>query len=215
MSITPTLQARATYEKFSKKEGNQHIAGQFAIEAVLQLVQAFKVRSILELGLGIGSFSDAILNFANTNGLAIDYTGTELNDFCLGALAKNVDRYSSIDIKGTINDLNPEKKFDLIIIDGVDKSLEALTKHAGRNTVVFVEGGRFEQVVQLKKSFPDLLHTGVISDYKNAPGGPFETDKWSCGGGLFILYPNLQSRMYWLQQRLRTAYIWRKRRFIS
>jgi len=215
MSISPKVQAAETYRKFSKAEGNQHIGGQFAVESILRIIQNFRVKSILEVGIGIGCIADAVLHFAKQNNLQIAYYGTESNAFCLEALQQNIDHKDSLHIYDAIHTLPEDLKVDLIIIDGSDKSLDLLARHAKHNTIAFIEGGRFEQVKWLKRIFPSLLHTDIISDYKNQAGGPFDPGKWSCGGALFILHPGLYSRFYWLAQRIRGAYVWRKRKYTA
>ncbi len=45
------------YKKFSTVEGNQHIASLFALTKIIDCVQLNKPKSILEIGLGIGSVS--------------------------------------------------------------------------------------------------------------------------------------------------------------
>ena len=64
------------YRKFSSFEGNQHIASEFALKCVLKLVVDFKIKRILEIGLGIGCIVDSVLEFSKEYG-EIDYYGTE------------------------------------------------------------------------------------------------------------------------------------------
>ena len=57
------------YLKFSNAEGNQHIASAFAIRKLIELINRFKTKSILELGLGIGSISGCILEIKKNENL--------------------------------------------------------------------------------------------------------------------------------------------------
>lgn len=68
------------YQFFCEAEGNQHIASEYAIRKINELVEKFRVKRILEIGLGIGSISGIVLA-VNRNKPALDYTGTEANDF--------------------------------------------------------------------------------------------------------------------------------------
>lgn len=79
------------YKNFCFKEGSDYIASEFALETILKLIDKFKPKKILELGMGIGSVSDTILKFKNLNDLNFEYFGTESNEFCLEQLKKNVD----------------------------------------------------------------------------------------------------------------------------
>ena len=73
------------YKRFCNLDGSDFIASEFALKTLLRIVKFFKVKSILEVGLGIGSVSDTILKYVNSRKLSIVYNGTENNDFCLKA----------------------------------------------------------------------------------------------------------------------------------
>ena len=47
--------AKDNYKKFAFIDGNQHIASEYALITILKLIEDFNVKSILEVGLGIGS----------------------------------------------------------------------------------------------------------------------------------------------------------------
>ena len=108
-----------TYKYFSTLEGNQNIASEFALKLITKFVKSYRPKNILELGLGIGSISYAILHHSNSTNQKINYVGTEANEFCLEVLPKYLkEYYSEVTIFKTLdNVLNPEK-FDFIIIDG-------------------------------------------------------------------------------------------------
>src|SRR5690606_31103283 len=82
--------AEKVYHKSSNVSGNQHIASIYALRLILDLIQENRSASILEVGLGIGSISNAILNFAAQNNKHYHYDGTEANEFCLGQLHVNL-----------------------------------------------------------------------------------------------------------------------------
>lgn len=116
--------AEAGYRKFSNAEGCDYIAGEFAMKTVLNLIDTFNVIDVLELGLGIGSMSDTVLNYGNEVGKNINYTGTEANAFCLTQLPLNLtENYKKIKLLKDASQINLNSKFDLIIIDGSDDSL--------------------------------------------------------------------------------------------
>ena len=74
------------YKYFCLAKGNQHIASEFAILKLQELIRKFQVKNVLEIGLGIGSIAGTLLGL-NKN---LDYSGTEANDFCLKALPENL-----------------------------------------------------------------------------------------------------------------------------
>jgi hypothetical protein len=205
-------QAKLTYDKFSKIDGNQHIAGQFAIESILKIVDTFNINSILEIGLGIGSISDAVLNYSKQKNKKITYVGTEANEFCLNALKTNVANYSQLVVCNSITDIPNTNKFDLIIIDGLDNDLEKIAKHINKEAFLFIEGDRSNQVSLINKKFPNLLFVSMVSSYKNSINGPFSSDHWSGGGSFFILNPNFKSKTFWLIQKIKTKLARRKRK---
>lgn len=198
------------YRKFSSFEGNQHIASEFALKCVLKLVVDFKIKRILEIGLGIGCIVDAVLEFSKEYG-EIDYYGTENNDFCLQQLKHNVNQYNKIKLYSDVSKINPDEKFDFIIIDGKDESLKYIQNLAYKNTLIFIEGGRADQVVLVKNYFPNAIHVQLISDYKNPIYGPFKGDKWCSGGQLIFPYPSMSMKIYFWKEKIAT-YLKRKKR---
>ena len=44
---------KSKYLEFSNLEGSQHIAGEFAILKILQLVDRFNIQTVFEIGLGL------------------------------------------------------------------------------------------------------------------------------------------------------------------
>lgn len=77
------------YQSFCDAEGSQHIASEYAIGKIKGMVDQFRVKEILEIGLGIGSISGIILAMDRCK-YTISYTGTEANHFCLKALQENL-----------------------------------------------------------------------------------------------------------------------------
>ncbi len=192
------------YKRFSFIEGNEYIATENALKIILRLVSDFKVRSVLEVGLGIGSISDTIFKYAEANKSEMYYTGTEANEFCLEALKSNVERYDKIHLFESLAQVSQDRKYDLIIVDGSDESLKSIAAFTKPDTVIFVEGWRGSQVSQLKEIFPDCVHVEIISSYRNPSYGPFPSDKWSGGGQLIFTSPTLYRKAYWFKERVAT-----------
>lgn len=207
-------QAYLTYKKFSKLEGNQHIASDYALEFILKLIKDFKVKSVLEVGLGIGAICDAILNYSKHNNLSINYSGTEANAFCLNALSKNVDSFGDIDLFSSVKELPETNTYDLIIVDGADEATKEIKKHVKQNTIVFIEGCRTEQVEAIKKVFPPAIYAEIISCKHPPVYGPFD-QKWSGGGGLIFVNPNFKQKRYALVQKANTFFKRRMRKFVK
>jgi len=198
------------YKKFSSFEGNQHIANEYALKCILRLINDFKVKKVLEIGLGIGCIVDTVLEFSNEYG-EIEYYGTESNDFCLEQLKQNVNQYDKIKLYSDVSKVSSLEKFDFIIIDGKDESLKYIQNLTHKNSIIFIEGGRAEQVALVKNYFPKAIHVEMISDYKNPTYGPFDNQSWSGGGQLIFPNPNLSMKIYFWKEKIAT-YLKRKRR---
>lgn len=205
--------AKNNFKKFSYIDGNQYIASEYALITILKLIDDFKVKSILEVGLGIGSISDTVFKYANEKKIKIQYTGTESNEFCLNALKSNIDDYDLIDLHNSIADVKNNKKFDLIIIDGSDDLLNYLPNFCNSNTVIYIEGYRNSQVESLKREYPNLKHVEIISSDKNPKYGPFSSDIWSGGGQLIFLNPTLINKFYWFNEKINSFLKRRLRKF--
>jgi hypothetical protein len=192
------------YKYFSELEGNDHISSIHALKCILKLINDFKVKSVLELGLGIGSISDTILTYSKTNNKEIKYFGTEANEFCLNALKSNVKNYSEINLFSSVSSIDSSNKFDLIIVDGSDEGLKSIKNYCKESTLIFIEGLRDSQIKIIKDLFPNSIHVELISKQKNPKYGPFSSEKWSGGGQLIFINPDLKQKIYWFKEKVKT-----------
>lgn len=174
-------QISLTYKQFSLADGSQHIASEYAIRKLQELVKKFHIKNVLEIGLGIGSIAGCILT-VNKN---INYVGTEANGFCLNALLKNL-----------------KEKFDLIIIDGKDPDLHYVKQLLAKNAIIAVEGDRLPQQKVLQEIFNQHKMVHVMSLSKNKSYSPFSTSDWQ--GGLKIIFVNPSGNQYasWLKEKI-------------
>jgi len=176
------------YRFFCEAEGSQHIASEYAIEKINGLVEKFRVKGILEVGLGIGSISGSILG-VNRNKPDLNYAGTEANDFCLNALAENLkEDYSRLRIYSDLTEIPANKEFDLIIIDGKDQNLQAIKGVIFENGILAIEGDRMQQQDSLQEFFPNHKYVHSISKEKNKSYSLFPSTHWQ--GGLKIIFIN-------------------------
>ncbi|TAF63142.1 MAG: hypothetical protein EAZ58_11855 [Flavobacterium sp.] len=204
------------YKRFCNLDGSDFIASEFALKTLLRIVEIFKVKSILEVGLGIGSVSDTILKYVNSRKLSIVYNGTENNFFCLKVLPENVTFFSQINVFDDLNSL-PNNKYDLIIIDGSDESLLSLKAICNENTIVFIEGGRQEQTKMVLSIFPKSLYVNVITLKKN-PSYAHENrsiKNYIGGGQLLFINPTFKMKIFWLNEKFLTFVKIQVRKFKS
>ncbi len=186
---------------FCEADGNQHIASEYAIEKIIGLVKKFRVKRILEVGLGIGSIS-GILLAVNRNKPDIDYVGTEANDFCLNALPQNLkEDYRRLRIVSDLTEISADKKFDLIIIDGKDHNLQAIKGLISIDGILAIEGDRMPQQDSLQELFPDHKYVHCISLEKNKEYSPFSTENWQGGLKIIFVNPNLKQNFWWLKEK--------------
>ncbi len=204
--------AIANYKRFCAMEGSEYIASEFALEIVLRLIDKYKIRTVLEMGLGIGAIADTVLGYSKKHDLGIEYTGTEANEFCLGALRKNVRDYDKIDLHSELRDVKAQT-FDLIIIDGYDESLAQIKKYCHARTIIFIEGDRKNQTSNVLEIFPEAKHVNIITleRRKEYAHGEVPQNNYVGGGQLIFVNPDAAMKLHWLGEKLST-YVKRKRR---
>lgn len=193
------------YKRFCGLEGSEYIASEFALETILGVIKIFKVHTILELGLGIGSISDTVLKYSNEAHKKIGYVGTEKNEFCLEALKKNVSYYDQIELFSELNQIK-NKKFDLIIIDGYDDTLKEVVAFCKKSSIIFIEGDRKGQTETIRQIFPKNKYVNIITLNKNKPHsyGGGDTSRYVGGGKLIFINPTLTMKLFWFQQKVET-----------
>ncbi|MFD0977950.1 hypothetical protein [Salinimicrobium gaetbulicola] len=194
---------RQAYRKFDHAEGNQHIASEFAVEKLMELITWFKTKNILEVGLGIGSISGTILELQKDGGQY--YAGTEDNPYCLEALNRNLGtNYEKVDIYGGIGEIPDYYKFDLIIIDGKDQNLSQIQSLLSSKGIIVIEGDRMPQQILLDELFPHNIMVHSISLKKNSARSPFPTDEWQGGVKILFINPTLKQKIWWFKEKIFT-----------
>jgi hypothetical protein len=195
------------YKRFCELDGSEYIASEFALETILKIIRIFNVKDTLELGLGIGSICDTVLKYSKRNNKKISYVGTEKNEFCLNALRKNVIDYKYLELFSQLNQIE-NKKFDLIIIDGYDDTLNGIISFCKKNAIVFIEGDRKGQTESIMQIFPKCRYVNVITLNKNKPysHGICDTSSYAGGGKLIFINPTFKMKLFWFQQK-GTTYI--------
>ena len=196
--------ANDKYLEFSNYEGSQHIASEFSIYNILKIIKDNDVKSVLEIGLGIGTVPSAVFQcFGNE----INYSGTEANEFCLQSLKQNLNE-GSIKVHKDINTADLNQKFDLVIVDGKDGSLKKLMNSLSKHAVIMIEGDRKDQATEMGTIFEKSLYVHLISSKKNHSDGVFDDSHWQ--GGIKVLYinPTLLQKISWVRQKIRTKFVY-------
>jgi hypothetical protein len=201
-----------TYKYFSGLEGNQHIASEFALKKVIGIIDRYKIKNVLELGLGIGSISYCILDFSKEVNAKLKYIGTESNEFCLEVLPKYLkDHFHKIQIFDNLNNVISKEKFDLIIIDGKEENLLKIKSMISERGIIVIEGDRIPQLELVRNSFPNSLFTRLISNYKSPEYGPFSSSDWCGGIQLIFVNPNFYQKINFIYYKVTTAIRYRLR----
>lgn len=205
-----------TYKYFSSLVGNQHIASEFALSFVNNLIGKFQIKSVLELGLGIGSICYSVHEFCNRNAMNIKYIGTESNPFCLSVLPKYLNKYfKTIEIHPNLKHVPKGHRFDLVIVDGQEESLEKVSSLTAQQGIVLIEGDRLPQLEVIRKIFPKAKYTRVISIYKNPVYGPFSSNHWCGGVQLVFTHPTFNQKLYYYNLKFSTAIKYKLRKLIN
>ena len=201
------------YRKFSRAEGSQYIASEDALFRILELVQKFQPRNILEVGVGIGTISDSIMK-AFGNSYQPKVFGTEDNEFCRSQLAKNLgSSFQEFKLFRTIQELPAEQEFDLIIIDGKDSSLQQLKAHMNDQCILVIEGDRKDQTDLVKGLLPDSKFVHSITNKKNSSYSNRSKEHFQ--GGLKVIFtnPNVKQYLEWMRLKLSSKIHFQLRRF--
>jgi hypothetical protein len=209
--------AADSYKHFADCEGNQHIASEFALEHLLDVIKRSNARSILEIGLGIGSISYTVLsaNQQRARRQPIAYCGTEANAFCLHQLRRNLGPvlFSEIEIFASLDAVPAERRFDVIVIDGSDPGLARVARLTTARGVLLVEGDRADQLAILRGSFGGSLVYRAISSRRNPAYGPHPRERWAGGCHVIFARPSLRQRIDWMRNGVVTSIRYRLRRW--
>lgn len=190
------------YKEFCNAEGNQHIASEYAILKLQKIIDSFAVRNVMEVGLGIGAIAGSLLS-ANAG---LEYSGAENNDFCLNALKKNLgENHGKLEVFSNLAEV-PQRKFDLIIIDGKDPDLERIQQLITGHGIIAIEGDRMPQQELLRKYFPGHKYVHLISNKRNASYSPFPSGHWQGGLKIILINPNFMQKCWWIKEKLNTKF---------
>ena len=203
---------KSKYLEFSNLEGSQHISGEFAILKILQLVDSFNIQTVFEIGLGIGTLPNTILNYFKRN---IAYIGTEENAFCLDSLSSNLstDLYNKLKIYSKVSEVLQEKyNFEMVIVDGRFDTFETIENHISKHAIIVIEGDRKDQERTIKKIFPKSKYVHIVSDQKNDARGIFDHEHWQGGVKVFFVRPTWTQYIYWFKEKIRAKQVYQKRK---
>ncbi|MCM4161390.1 hypothetical protein FHG64_14910 [Antarcticibacterium flavum] len=189
------------YERFCSAEGNQHIASEYAILKLQHVIRKFDIKNVLEVGLGIGSIAGTLIR-VNEN---LNYTGTEINPFCLKSLSTNIgSNYERLRIHPDLRTVPANKNFDLAIVDGNDVNLKSLKKMLSKRGMIVLEGDRLNQQKELQDLFPRHKIVHSISLRKNKSYSPFPEEEWQGGLKIIFINPSRSQNAWWLKEKILT-----------
>ena len=195
------------YKLFCKAEGSQHIVSEFALYHILKLIEKYSVKSVLEVGLGIGTISGSILKYAEKAGEDICCVGTESNDFCLGQIPYNLgSNYKELKIFPEVRQIDSLTKFDLIIVDGGEDNLELVKGMLANNGIIVIEGDRSGQEKTIRKIFPNAKFVHLISLKRNGDYSVKRTKDYRGGLKVLFINPDTNQKRHWAELKLKSAF---------
>ena len=183
------------YLKFCQLDGNEYIASEFVIYKILRMIKKFGLHDILELGVGIGTIADTVLNYSEASKVTINYVGTEEDEFCKNALKNNVERYSDLKLFENLQSIPKEFKFDLIIVDG-SADLDLIKDSCKNKCIILVEGDRMKQTDKILSIFPKASYVQLISLTRKKEYAPGKKRVYKSGARLIFLNPDLSMKIY-------------------
>ena len=193
------------FKIFSRKNGSQHIATEYALRGIEELIQKNKIKVVFEFGIGIGTipYLCAVLD------KNINYYGTESNDFCINELNKNLENVKN-NLKFThlnnFEDFDENIKFDLIIIDGEVNNSEFIKSITHKDSIIFIEGDRKSQCDFIKNIFPDSLQVRKITSKRHKSYSPFGSENFGGGYTIFRLNNSLKNKILTLFDKIETSF---------
>jgi protein-L-isoaspartate O-methyltransferase len=132
--------AEDLFARYQAKEGSRNAARPVSLAHLAACLRTFRPRTVLEMGAGIGTMTDALLSHHSGIRRIVAF---EHNDFCLAALARNIDaRDSRLTIVARREELPAViTDADMLVADGNYGRAEAYDA-LRLGTVIFVEGNR-------------------------------------------------------------------------
>jgi len=195
------------YKLFCKAEGSQNIVSEFALYHILKLIERFSVQSVLEVGLGIGTISGSILKYAEKSGRDIHCVGTENNEFCLKQIPINLSsQFQNLEVFSALKKVASTERFDLIIVDGAENNLDLVKDLLNKNGIIVVKGDRSGQEKIVQNMFPNAKFVHLISLKRNGEYSVKRTNDYQGGLKVFFINPNSEQKLYWLKQKLKSAF---------
>lgn len=163
-TLTITAEAQEVYKNFCDQTGSEHIGRLVSIQALINICSKEKPQTVLEMGGGIGTFTNVLARFSSA---FIDVY--EDNTFCAERLRENLKGFASrYNLISSYKTRPPKKRYDLIIIDGgsgaegdggYPNGAFDFVMNIDRVKTIYVEGRRILQRKLAKKA---LLKKGYI-----------------------------------------------------
>jgi len=193
--------AKRKYIEYSNYEGSQHIAKEHSIYRILECIKNNKCHSVLEVGLGIGTIFSAAYEY-NPN---LKYVGTEANDFCLNSLKTNLkESYKHLEIYANIEAIPKTEKFDIVVIDGKDDTLNVVKHYLKEDSIIVIEGDRSDQEESMVNMFPNCKNVHIVTLKKNPSDGYFDATDYQGGVKVIFIKPNTKQSIYWFKHKVLT-----------
>lgn len=197
---------KTSYIKFSSLEGNQHIAGEYEVLILAEIIKIFKIKNVFEIGLGIGSIAGSILKATKADEIS-RYEGIENNAFCLVSLPANLGaEYRRLSIYPDLNSVPDKRLYDLIIIDGTDINLLKIRSLISKHGIIAIEGDRSLQQKILQGFFPKNISVHCISREKNKSYSPFPDQNWQGGVKFIFTEPTVHQSIWWVKEKFSTSF---------
>lgn len=175
-------EAASVYRHFKSLPGSDHIAKPVNLSAIIEICKKEKPTRVLELGGGIGAISYAVL--AHSDAFIDIY---ENNDFCIGALQKNLKEFEGrFSIIPDYKTLPPARRYDFFVVDGGTSGtkddeykmmVHNFIRHLESLKFVYIEGRRGLQRDLVRDALRDqyiyrlIKYADAIFDGKSMSGG--------------------------------------------
>ncbi len=153
--------------KFAAQSGSDQIALLVSLRTLLELLNHRSPVEILELGAGIGTISEMLLEKSSAK-----ITCVENNDFCIGVIKKNLRELRNFTLLTDYSGLDAGHSAEFMIIDvniGI-YSVKKLVSNSRNLNLVFIEGHHLLHRLEISKVLKNTQRRQRLVDVREGKG---------------------------------------------
>lgn len=159
--------ATAVRDKYLVQSGSEQIASLISIQTLISLLQSKRPDEVLELGAGIGTLTQVILEKSKAR-----LTSVENNEWCQNKLEANMNNLRTFSLMSDYLFIDQGTTSDFVVIDaniGIFNS-QKLIQHSPKLRTIFIEGHHLQHRINASKSIYAIRRTQKLIDVRISRG---------------------------------------------